>query len=47
MHQTDPASVTKNRYECPECLEQITTADSLDLCPECGARLQNISVPRE
>jgi len=47
MHGKDPYTPTEKRYECPDCLEHVTTEEPLEVCPECGARLRNIAVPRE
>lgn len=36
-----------HRYECPECTQQITAETGPNACPDCGATMQNISVPRD
>lgn len=41
----DPGPV--RTYECPECATRVE-ADSQPVdCPDCGARLWDLSVPRE
>lgn len=36
-----------HRYECPECTQQVTAEEQPGTCPDCGATMHNISVPRE
>ena len=36
-----------HRYECPECDQQTSSETRPSACPDCGATMHNISVPRE
>ena len=49
MSQHDPYSIEsgQTQYECRDCLHRVTTAEAKWVCPECGGKLRNISVPRE
>lgn len=43
----DPYTPDRHYYECRNCLQRFVTDESRTTCPECGARLQNIAIPRE
>jgi len=47
MPKGDPYTPEKSRYECVECLNRVTTDDTVGTCPECGGRMKNVAVPRE
>ncbi len=35
------------RYECRSCLSVVVADERVTDCPDCGGRVQNVSVPRE
>jgi rRNA maturation endonuclease Nob1 len=45
MVRTDPYTPSDGEYECIGCGHR--TAGEAGRCPDCGADLKNISVPRE
>lgn len=47
MHKPDPYTPETSRYECLDCLERVTTDETLETCPECGGNMKNVAVPRE
>ncbi len=43
----DPYSPSTGYYECVTCTYRESSGERLQVCPECGAQLRNIAVPRE
>ncbi|MFB6123164.1 MAG: rubrerythrin-like domain-containing protein [Haloferacaceae archaeon] len=37
----------EQQFECIDCLERVVSEDDVRVCPECGSRMQNVSLPRE
>lgn len=46
MVHVDPYTPDESYYECVDCLHR-TTGETAGSCPECGATMRNIAVPRE
>ncbi len=48
MVRTDPYPRSEqHRFECRECFERIVTDDRVTACPDCGGRVETVSIPRE
>ncbi|MFC6987956.1 rubrerythrin-like domain-containing protein [Haloplanus sp. GCM10025708] len=40
-------STDEQQFECIDCLERVVSDDRVSVCPVCGSRMQNVSLPRE
>jgi len=43
----DPYTPERKYHECPECEYREASTERIPDCPECGAEMRNIAVPRE